>query len=154
VTVRALKFDGREHRRWQAELVRCQDSLLELVGTFEEEINHRLLGKIACGTVSQEYYWLDRWYNVFRFLWPDGALRSYYCNVNVPPTFDGRRLDFIDLDMDILVSPDHTYIILDEDEFEINAKLYQYPPDVQRGARQALDELVRLIESRQFPFDH
>lgn len=154
ITVRACKFDGREHRRWEAKVLRRVDSLLVLDAKFETEIRHDLLGTIAPGTVSIEYYWLDRWYNVFRFLEPSGELRNYYCNVNIPPDYDGRMLSFVDLDMDILVAPDLSYQILDEDEFEFNALRYDYPAPVRSRAHQALAELRELIETRQFPFNH
>lgn len=153
ITVRSFKYDGTEHRRWPARVVRHDSSLIELDATFEEEIRHALLGTIAPGTQSIEYYWLDRWYNVFRFLEPAGRLLNYYCNVNVPPVFDGRLLSYIDLDLDILVAPDLSYSILDRDEFETNAARFNYPPEILRRAVQALDELVALIESRHFPFD-
>ena len=152
ITVRACKYDGAEHRRWHAEVRHSDASLIVLAGEFDEEIQHDLLGTIAPGTVSIEYYWLDRWYNVFRFSQPTGELRNYYCNVNLPPTFDGQVLSFIDLDMDVLVAPDLTYSILDEDEFALNAARFNYPAEVRQRAPQALAELVALIESRQFPF--
>jgi protein associated with RNAse G/E len=79
-------------------------------------------------------------------------LRSYYCNVNVPPEFDGQVLSYIDLDIDILVEPDLTYRVVDLDDFEQNAKLFGYSEDVQKKARQALRRLIELIESRAFPF--
>jgi protein associated with RNAse G/E len=152
IIVRACKYDGREHRRWSAQLLKHEGSLLVLDAYFPEEIIHDLLGTIAVGTHSEEYYWMDRWYNVFRFAEPDGQLRNYYCNVNVPPTLTDRTLSYIDLDLDILIAPDFSYQILDRDDFETNSTLYNYSPDVQQNARQALDELVTLIESRRFPF--
>jgi protein associated with RNAse G/E len=154
VIVRACKYDGTEHKSWHAHLVSRIDSLLVLDARFDEEVRHALLGTVARGTLSVEYYWLDRWYNVFRFHEPTGELRNYYCNINVPPGFDGRVLSYVDLDIDILVAPDLSYSILDEDEFEANAARYNYPADIHASARRALDELVRLIESRSFPFDY
>ena len=112
------KYDGHEHRRWHARIANSDGSLLVLDAVFEEEIQHDLLGTISRGTHSTEYYWLDRWYNVFRFSDPDGKLKSFYCNVNAPPQFDGRVLSYIDLDIDVLVAPDLTYRILDLDDFE------------------------------------
>ncbi|HEY0003540.1 MAG TPA: DUF402 domain-containing protein [Pyrinomonadaceae bacterium] len=153
VTVRSCKYDGREHRRWRGQLVQREDNLLVLDARFETEVNHNLLGRILSGTVSIEYYWLNRWYNVLRFLEPDGKLRNFYCNVNIPPTFDGRVLTYVDLDMDILVAPDLSYRILDEDEFEVHSRSFNYPAQVRAGARRALEELVSLIERREFPFD-
>ncbi len=152
IVVRACKYDGALHRTWGAELIRQQGSLVVLDAKFPAEIVHELLGTIASGTHSLEYYWLDRWYNVFRFAQPDGKLRNYYCNVNVPARFDGETLSYVDLDLDILVDPNFSYSILDVEDFERNARLYGYTEEVKTNARQALAELVDLIESRAFPF--
>jgi hypothetical protein len=132
--------------------MRQEEALIILDARFADEVSHDLLGTIAIGTHSLEYYWLDRWYNVFRFAQADGSLRNYYCNVNVPPTFDGETLSYVDLDLDILVGPDFSYQILDVDDFERNAKHYGYPAEVQANARRAIDELVEMIETRAFPF--
>jgi protein associated with RNAse G/E len=148
-----LKYDGFEHRRWPARIAKIEGPLLVLDAVFYEDIEHDLLGNISSGTMSTEYYWLDRWYNVFRFSHSNGRLKNFYCNVNQPPTFDGRVLSYIDLDIDVLVAPDLTYKILDVDDFEENAKLYGYPETVQAHARQALSELTAMIEARAFPFN-
>ena len=115
VEVRSYKYDGALHRTWDAELIRQQGSLIVLDAKFPDEIVHDLLGTIASGTHSLEYYWLDRWYNVFRFDQPDGELRNYYCNVNVPASFDGETLSYVDLDLDILVDPDFSYRVRSEE---------------------------------------
>jgi protein associated with RNAse G/E len=153
ITVQACKYDGAEHRRWPATILRQEGPLLVLEARFAEEIQHDLLGTIAAGTTSIEYYWLDRWYNVFRFSEPGGALRSYYCNINIPPKFEGQILSYIDLDTDILVQPDFSYRVLDLEEFEQNAIRYGYSSEVRQNAECARRELIDLIESRHFPFD-
>jgi len=153
IEVRAYKYDGLLHRTWPAELLHQEGSLIVLDAQFADEVIHDLLGKIASGTHSLEYYWLDRWYNIFRFAEPDGGLRNYYCNVNVPPTFDGEALSYVDLDLDILVEPDLSYRILDVEDFERNAEDYGYSIEVQTNARRAVDELVRMIETHAFPFN-
>lgn len=153
IIVSVLKYDGLEHRRWPAQIAKREGSLLVLDAVFDEEIRHDLLGAIALGTISTEYYWLDRWYNIFRFSDPAGRLKNFYCNINAPPQFDGRTLSYIDLDMDVLVAPDLTYKILDMDDFEENARRFSYPEEVQTQARAALAEVTGLIESRSFPFN-
>ena len=65
-----------------------------LDAVFDKEIDHELLGKVAAGTISVEYYWLDRWYNVFRFSDRTGTFQSFYCNVSMPPSFDGHVLEY------------------------------------------------------------
>ena len=152
VIVSVLKYDGLEHRRWPARIAKIERPLLVLDAVFEDEIQHDLLGTISSGTISTEYYWLNRWYNVFRFSDPDRKLKNYYCNVNQPPRFDGRVLSYIDLDIDVLVAPDLTYKILDVEDFEENARRYAYPEEVQANAHRALAELTGLIESKAFPF--
>ena len=153
IEVRAYKYDGRLHRSWPAELLRQDDSLIILDAKFPEEVVHDLLGTITSGTHSLEFYWLDRWYNIFRFAKPNGELRNYYCNVNVPPTFVEGVLSYVDLDLDILVEPDFSYRILDRDDFEQSVELYRYPEEVQTNALSAVNELVAMIEARQFPFN-
>jgi protein associated with RNAse G/E len=77
INVKTFKLDGKPHRTWNAELVRQEGSLLVLDGMFSADIEHDLLGTIAAGTRSIEYYWMERWYNVFRFTHPTGELRNY-----------------------------------------------------------------------------
>ncbi len=152
IIVSALKYDGREHRRWGANLVYYDESFIVLDAIFNEEVRHDLLGILVVGTQSLEYYWFNRWYNIFRFAQPDGTLRNYYCNINIPPVFDGHLISYVDLEIDILVAPDLSYRIVDQDEFEINAIRFNYPVDLRRHVQKALHELVTLIESHQFPF--
>jgi len=147
IQVRVLKYDGTEHRRWAASIVKHTDPLLVLDAVFNEEIDHALIGTIASGTISTEYYWLDRWYNVFRFS------DRFYCNVSMPPNFDGQVLSYIDLDIDVLIKPDFSYQVLDLEDFEANARAYDYPSDVRENAHAALAELIQMIETRSFPFD-
>jgi protein associated with RNAse G/E len=128
-------------------------SLLLLDAVFDISVEHEILGSIAMGTVSLEYYWLDRWYNIFRFSTAGGELLSYYCNINVPPTFDGQTLTYVDLDIDVMVKPDLNYQVLDTEDFERHADLYSYPKEVRRNVEQALKDIIHLIETREFPFD-
>lgn len=152
VRVDSLKFDGRLHRSWPARLVRHDGPLVVLEGVFETEVRHALLGTIPACTLSTEFYWTDRWYSVFSFRAPSGALRYHYCNVNRPAEFDGDVLSFVDLDIDVLVAPDFSYNVLDEDEFEAHAAEFGYDETLRARVRASLSELLRLIETRAFPF--
>ena len=152
ITVRVLKYDGSEYRRWEATLAQQNDSLIVLDAEFADDVRHHLLGDISRGTRTIEYYWLDRWYNIFRFLESNGATKLYYCNVNMRPEISSGILSYIDLDLDILVQPDFSYQVLDLEEFEANALRYGYPDQVKRQAHKALAQLISMIGTRQFPF--
>ncbi len=153
VTVNARKFDGSLHRTWACELVSKNDRFIELVGEFEETVVHNDLGTIEAGTISREFYWFDEFYSVFVFKHPNGRLRNYYCNINLPPTFNGGVLEYIDLDMDVLVNADLSYEVLDADEFAENSVKYSYGSDVVANVHSALEKLKNMITSREFPFD-
>ncbi len=152
ITVRSCKYDGRVNRSWRVSLKRRAGTLVVVEGVFEAEVRHALLGHIVEGTVSTEFFWTDRWYSVFRFREPTGALRNFYCNLNTPPVFGGGAITFVDLDIDVLVAPDFTCRVLDEDEFELHAEQYDYPPDFRRRTSEALAEVLDLVARRQFPF--
>lgn len=152
ITVISRKYDGSIRRSWKCRLVKEESPLLEFVGEFDREVVHSDLGLIRRGTVSYEYYWTDRWYNVFRFHEPEGELKYFYCNINTPPAFKDGSLDYVDLDIDLLVRPDYSVTILDEHEFEENAELFGIPGDVRDRARQCVDELMGMIDRREFPF--
>lgn len=152
VTVRVLKYNGTEHRRWNARIARCDDSVVILDAEFEYDVKHEVLGEIPRGTRTAEYYWFDRWYNIFQFLKNDGSTRFWYCNINTPPTLENGVLTYIDLDVDVMVHPDFTYQVLDIEEFEQNALVFGVPDEVRREVRRALGEVTSLIEARQFPF--
>jgi uncharacterized protein len=153
VTINSLKYDGSIRKNWDCKFIESKGDLLTFVGEFDEEIKHSQLGLIRRGTTSYEYYWRNRWYNIFRFHEPGGELRNYYCNVSMPPRFEDGVLDYIDLDIDILVWKDLSYEILDMEEFEDNAVTYAYPEEVRKMAHQSLRDLKGLIERREFPFD-
>ena len=152
ITVRVLKYNGTEYRRWNARIAKSDESLIVLDAEFAFDVKHEVLGEIPRGTRTAEYYWFNRWYNIFQFLEKNGSTRLWYCNINTPPTLEDGVLSYIDLDIDVLVRPDFTFQVLDTDEFEQNANLFGYPDEVRREVQRAIDDVTSLIEARQFPF--
>lgn len=153
VTINSRKFDGIVHRSWKANLISKTESQLIFLGEFEKQVEHPHLGVIRRGTLSYEYYWLDRWYNIFRFHEPDGKLRNFYCNINLPPTFENGILDYIDLDIDLLVWKDFSFEVLDLVDFEENAKRFSYSDELRRKVNFYLDKLITLVKNKSFPFN-
>lgn len=154
ITINSHKYDGKLHRSWEAKLIERNNTLLKFVGVFDQEIKHSHLGVIRPKTVSYEFYWLERWFNVFRFHEPDGTLRNFYCNINMPPKFENGILDYVDLDIDVVVWNDFSRQILDIEEFEENSDKYNYPKAVREKVSESLGELISLIDNRAFPFDY
>lgn len=153
VTINSRKFDNSIHRTWHCEFLNETKDYWLFVGEFEKEISHPKLGIIRQKTVSYEYYFKDKWFNIFRFHEPEGHLKFYYCNVNMPPVLENGVLNYIDLDIDILVQNDFSYEILDEDEFEENSLKYNYQTELIYQIKKNINELILLIQNRHFPFD-
>ena len=121
-------------------------------GKFDTEVIHPHLGRIKRGTVSIEYFWLDRWFNVFRFHEPDGTFRNDYCNVGMPPIVSENVVDFVDLDIDLIVDRNGAISVLDEDEYEHNAIRFAYPESIRTTVAGVVAELKEAVRQRHFPF--
>src|SRR5215207_1983551 len=66
-----------------------------------------------------EYYFTDRWYNIFAIYdRDDKTIKGWYCNVGRPAVFEDGVVSYVDLALDLWVSADGKQTILDEDEFE------------------------------------
>jgi protein associated with RNAse G/E len=66
-----------------------------------------------------EYYYNDRWYNIFEIHdRDDDAIKGWYCNVSQPAVFTDGIVSYVDLALDLWVSVDGQQTVLDEDEFE------------------------------------
>ena len=96
-----------------------------------------------------EYYYTDRWYNIFAIHdREDGQIKGWYCNIGQPAVFEDGIVSYIDLALDLWVATDGTQTVLDEDEFE-NLKLNE---ELRTGALNGLDELKALFKSKNPPF--
>ena len=100
------------------------------------------------GDCFTEWYYSDRWYNIFEIASPCGTLKGWYCNAAAPASIEVDDLYCRDLILDLWVTPDGQTTTLDEDEFATTAL-----DDASReGARAGLAELQRLVAGRQGPF--
>lgn len=150
--INAKKFDGRVNKEWQARVVQANEAYTLVKGVFAVDVDHKKLGFLEKGTLSYEYYWPDRWYNVFRFHEPDGSPRCFYCNVAMPAVISDSLIEYVDLDIDVVVNREFNYEVLDIEEFEERRIELGYPDDVVAMAKAAQVELVDLIKAKEFPF--
>lgn len=153
ITVNSRKYDQSIRRSWQCKLIEETNDYFVFLGEFETEVNHKQLGVIRPATVSYEYYWKNEYFNVFRFHEPDGEFRNFYCNINMPPMFEKNTLDYVDLDIDILVWKDFSIEILDVDEYETNKEKYSYSVSLQQKVSESIETLLSKIKNKEFPFD-
>ena len=89
-----------------------------------------------------EYYYSDRWYNIFAIHDRDnGKIKGWYCNVGMPAVIEDEVVSYIDLALDLWVSVDGKQTVLDEDEFEE----LSLPKELRVAALDALEVLKDLF---------
>lgn len=145
-TVNSRKFDGTIRRSWKCELVSLDGDKLDLTGSFDQTVEHPDLGRIEAGTISHERFYLDRWYNYFVFEHPSGSLRNYYINICMPPDIGYETVDYVDLDIDLIVWPDGRLQTLDLEEFDANRKRFGYPDEIVQKTGSTVEELTKRLK--------
>jgi uncharacterized protein len=96
-----------------------------------------------------EYYYSDRWFNIFDIGSADGRRKGWYCNIAQPAIIAEDTIEQIDLLLDVWVSPAGKPLLLDEDEFAADTMLSE---EQREGARAGLHELLHLLATRQEVF--
>ncbi len=154
IYVQTMKYNGDKHYSYPTLLLAQTHEVIALYGPPGRRLLHpgRSID-MALENPVIDFYFPDRHYNVFAGFYPDGSLRRYYCNVALPPTLEDGRLTWVDLDLDLIVGPDLSYTVDDEDEFAEHTVAWGYPPSLVETARGALAELMALVDARAFPFD-
>ncbi|GCF07929.1 DUF402 domain-containing protein [Dictyobacter arantiisoli] len=92
-----------------------------------------------------EYYYTNRWFNIFDIACPDGVRKGWYCNIAEPARILATHIEQVDLFLDVWVDPRGNPLILDEDEFEAATMLHHQQRQM---ARQGLQTLLHLLENR------
>jgi protein associated with RNAse G/E len=89
-----------------------------------------------------EYYYTDRWYNIFAIHdRDDKKVKGWYCNIGMPAIFEDGIVSYVDLALDLWVAVDGTQTVLDEDEFEE----LQLDEKLRAGALKGLEDLRTLF---------
>jgi predicted RNA-binding protein associated with RNAse of E/G family len=89
-----------------------------------------------------EYYYTDRWYNIFAvYDGGDGNIKGWYCNIGKPAAIADGVVSYVDLALDLWVSAEGKQTVLDEDEFE----QLELNEELRSGALNGLDELKQLF---------
>jgi protein associated with RNAse G/E len=146
LVVQTLMYDGAKSYRWVGRQIHRDDEHLFFTAVFERDGRDLGYVRFEKGDVFYEWYYFDRWYNVFQVYSKDGALKGWYCNITKPAVVAGDELTFVDLALDLWVWPDMSYLVLDEDEFDVLAESTYGADDIE-AARAALAELIARTEA-------
>jgi len=149
-TVRKLDTSGAVAVTYEGELVARLDGGVLLDAAWTRPPLRLGYATFEPGDRFREWYYTDRWYNIFEIRGPGGALKGWYCNVAEPATIAGEVIACRDLLLDLWVAPTGAMTVLDEDEFAADAAL---DAATRAAAVAALAELRRMVTDREPPFD-
>ena len=101
------------------------------------------------GDVFVEWFYTNRWYNVFRV--EDGQtarLKGWYCNITRPAIITPDFISADDLALDLFVMPNGNIVLLDEAEFDA----LDLPTEERMEALNAVQTIRRAAAQREAPF--
>jgi protein associated with RNAse G/E len=159
IMVRATNFDGSLHWEHPAWLLLAEDGIVvtQTSAGLSVKSSARESGEFVSPYDTRAHYWADRWFNVIRLDRPGEGLDGYYCNIATPLQFDGSTVHYVDLQLDVRVFADAagalSYQLLDEDEFEAARERYAYADELVARCRAAVEQVIAMVEAREFPFD-
>jgi uncharacterized protein len=135
--------------QYSAQVLRRGPNFVVLEARFNRADTPILDAIIKSNDRFVEVYYTDRWYNIFAVHdRADDRIKGWYCNVGCPSVFESpTRISYIDLALDLWVSPNGTRTVLDEDEFAA----LDLDAETRQQARAALNELQQLFADHKNP---
>jgi len=141
ILVRKLAYDGRETWRWSGRLVQRSDRVAVIDALFNGSPRDLGYMRLEQSDLFHEYYYSDRWFNIFQVFDSHGVLKGWYCNICKPAHLLGNEISFVDMVLDVFVYPDLRVLVLDQEEFNQKRETIYTPED----ACQAEAESTLLI---------
>ena len=149
ITVHKLDHTGAEKIAYTGKVLERTENMVVLEAHFARERMELGYVTLTTGDRFVEYFYSDRWYNVFAIYdAADGSFKGWYCNITRPATITEDSIRAEDLALDYFVQPSGKEFVLDEDEF---AEL-PLTAEEAAAARAALKELRALAAKREGPF--
>jgi len=155
-SILALKYDGRwHHERPEIELL-AESPLYVICFSCRGSFVHHTIGKQWKQNVATLYYFpKDAFYNVY---WQssEGADKRdvdlVYCHIATPIVPCEGRLEYIDLDLDVVMRNTGQWFLEDAEEFNENAIRWGYPLDVVEKAKETAIWLMEQARALKPPF--
>jgi predicted RNA-binding protein associated with RNAse of E/G family len=150
ITVYKQNYAGESVLQYSGEILERGQDWVCLRAVFSHEAVDLGLVVFRPGDVFIEWFYGDRWYNIFQIYDGDSQrLKGWYCNITRPAVITECEVWADDMELDVLVMPNGTMLLLDEKAFgELDI-----PMDERMAALRAVETLRRAITGREKPFD-
>ena len=144
------KLDAYGNLVWQypARLLDRQPYYVRLEAYFDREDMDLGYTVLRWGDRFVEYFYTDRWYNVFAvYGGENGRFKGWYCNICRPAVITDNSVSCAELALDLWVAPNGGMLVLDEDEFAA----LDIPDYDRENGRLALKQLQKLATEDKLP---
>jgi uncharacterized protein len=149
ITVHKLNSLGEIKIQYQGEIIERLADRIIIQAYWELPLKDLGYTCFEPGDRFTEYYYTNRWFNIFDISNASNERKGWYCNIAEPAAINDDQIKQKDLLLDVWVDPWGTPLLLDEDEFEADTTL----GNAQRqGARQGLHDLLQMIIAQTAPF--
>lgn len=107
---------------------------------------------LAAGFEIVYFELLGKWFTVGKIRNLQGRHTGYYCDIVTPPKLlaDGG-VEITDLFLDLWVSPDLRFKVLDEKELENAFHKSWIPKQLYEKAKRELKTLIKIVKKERFP---
>ena len=110
---------GKEMLRYEGVILDHQPTVIMLEAIFQRDDIDLGYTVFRRGDRFVEWFYADRWYNVFEIHdVDDDHLKGWYCNFTRPAHLAESKVEADDLALDLWVFPDGRQLVLDQDEFD------------------------------------
>jgi uncharacterized protein len=117
----------------------------------------RVLGRVIAdsGFLAIWFLYRNRWYDVGKFYDRQRNLVGYYCDIIKPLNkllrTPGKTSRVTDLFLDLWITPEGEYVVLDQDEFEAALDHGYLSKNVADQARKQMGSLIQKVRAGRFP---
>ena len=150
ITIVKLGPQGEEKIRYTGEIVERSGRQVVISAHWTMGVKELGYTRFEPGDRFTEYYYADRWFNIFEIANAAGTRKGWYCNITEPAQILDERIEQIDLFLDLWVTPTGETLVLDRDEFEAATTMSAMQ---RKGAEKGLQILLEWVQERQKPFD-
>lgn len=157
--VKSFKHDGKLHRLWRKNWLLPCDLLLDehrqqniyVIINDKTPIEEGDGSEWVSRVPSVNFFIPDCWFNIVALIEATGI--RYYCNIASPPYYCQNTLTYIDYDLDVILTHEGEFFVLDEDEYEEHIIKYRYSDHLQGKIEQGLTQLIERIKHKDSPFN-
>ena len=138
-------------------LRQVSDARLVIESPIVVERPQRVFGRVIAdsGFLAIWFLYRNRWYDLGKFYDGQRNLVGYYCDIIKPLNkllrTPGKTNRITDLFLDLWITPEGDYVVLDEDEFEEALEHGYLSQNLADQARKQMDSLIQKVNARRFP---